>query len=243
MGLSLKPQDQEAGGFFDDQKVKIVSMRWVMWDYNGEIADDAPALKVVLQPEDEDEDEREQYYSAGSADKVKPSKDGLKLEPTEDSKAKGLNKNTKAAAFLKSIFDAGFDADQVEDEVDFADGTVVHVNQKPWKGYNAKEDATILLVTKIYDDEKPAKGGKSSGGGKSKSDPIKDKTNAAILALLEDADKGKIAKSKLSTLVFKHCKKDPDVKKITEMALDDDFLGADDAPFDFDGDTIVKKDE
>lgn len=242
MSLSLKKSKQQAGGFLDDVDVTLTRLRFEPFDYNGNIPDPVPALKVTMTTEDGEE--REQYYSAGSFDRVKIRKDGKALDPADESEAEGLSKSSKAGKFLASLMDAGFDEDKVDEEVDVFEDLVVHVQNKPWKGFNSKEGDTILLVTKIKgageEEAAPAKGKPAAGkGAKTGADSIKDKTAKLIVTLLETADKNKIPKSKISTLVFKAAKKDPDVKKMTELALDDEFLGADDQPFDFDGDTLI----
>jgi len=98
------------------------------------------------------------------------------------------------------------------------------------------------------DDEEeaaPVKKGKAAPAKKGKVDPVLEATNKAVLEVME-ANGGKIAAGKLSTPLFKAVKGEYEpamVKKITQLAASDEYLEADDAPFDFDGTTLTTKED
>lgn len=147
--LSLRPSDAQAGGFLDDVDVVLTSLRFVVWDYQGK-GEPTVALKVDML--DAEERVHEQYYSAGSPDKLIPNDDGRAVLPLGE--ATGLNASCNAIAFLTSLVNAGFPEDKIGNDIGVFDGTVAHVNQvaQPKRtGLKTpqKEGKTYLLVTKI----------------------------------------------------------------------------------------------
>jgi hypothetical protein len=254
--VSFKVADQTQGGLLDDRNVEIKNIGFVMWDYEGSIANDVPALRVEFQPwtddwSEEDGDINVQHFSAGDAAKIKPSKDGKTLEPVKKGEEVKVSKSSNFGLFIRSIVEAGYDDNLIEDDITIFDGMKCHVARRaqPKRGSgikNAKEDAQYLAVVSIKgEDEAPAKGAKgktaapAAGKGKAKVDPLHEKADEAILALLEE--NALIKKTKITTAVFQALKKDPNVKEIVAL-LDDDFLGREGAPYDYDGTTVSKKD-
>ena len=252
MGVSLKTQDQSAGGLLDDRNVEFKDAKFVLWDYEGASSREVPALMVTLQPynddwSDEDGDPVIQYWSAGDPDKLKPSKDGLSLESARKGEEPKISRSSNFGLLMKSIVDAGFDEEKIGDTIDVINGMKAHVARRPQPKRaglkNAKEDANFLAVSTIHEfpyDEKPAKGkAAGKGKGKAKDTTIEDKADETLLELLEKTDP--IKKSKLSTLVFQARKNDEDVKEIVKLVVDDDYLSGDGRPFDFDGTAISSK--
>lgn len=87
------------------------------------------------------------------------------------------------------------------------------------------------------EDEAPAKSkAKKQAEGNGEPDPaVKKKATKFIKAVLADNEDG-ISKKKLGSAVFNLAKKDEDVQAITELVYDDDFLGDEDAPWQYDAD-------
>ena len=74
MGVSLKPSKQvSGGGFLNDVVADWVDPVWQIHDYNGK-AKATTALCVTFHPEEGDI--TEQFFSAGSPDRLAPSSDG-----------------------------------------------------------------------------------------------------------------------------------------------------------------------
>lgn len=124
---SMDPADMLEGGLKDDFRGKIIEADYCRWDYNGNRDEASLALRLKIQPEDEDEPFT-QHWSAGSLDTFVPSKDGkteVKEDPEneEDGTVKygtyagpyalrigrrpQLNGNTNYAHLVRTIIDSG----------------------------------------------------------------------------------------------------------------------------------------
>lgn len=140
-GASLIPTDWTSGGLLNDCNVTIVDMTFVDdWTYGGTVSDPVLALKVTFHKDDQTEEEQdtEQYFSAGDLAKWIPDPDNPKhVIPAENSSAKALNNNTNCAAFLGSLIAAGFPINakghEVSEFVDVFEGTYCHVIRVPQK--------------------------------------------------------------------------------------------------------------
>lgn len=101
--ISFSPDDFESG-LIDDIDATITSVDCVTWDYNGH-AKPAPALKIGFKPDDAES--FEQYYSAGSLDRLIPADDGSTFYRAKGTGAK-LGNGSNSAAFIISMVEAGF---------------------------------------------------------------------------------------------------------------------------------------
>jgi hypothetical protein len=181
---SLKPSDQQQGGLLDDVDVTLTSLSFVEWDYDGKI--DHPVLAILAAMTDEEGAETNQYYSAGDLKRFQPSEDGKEAIAVGGSR--GLNSNTNAGLFLRSIVDQGFPEDKITSRVDCFEGMNVHVNrvaQPKRSGLAVKKtqdqfELTVLLVTKI--NRLPWEKAGKSGGATSKSPSSVRPTNVALPA-------------------------------------------------------------
>jgi hypothetical protein len=246
--VSLLPADavESTGLPLDDADVILKSARFEMWNYNGQQAA-GPALHIVfIDGEDKSHD---QYYSAGKAEKSVPSDDGKYLLPTGDQK--GLNKATKAFAFLASLFNAdaaGINALLADGDVSKLDGLRAHIIAvadkdkdgtviKNAKGY----DRTTLVVSKIIalPGQKPggAKKGAATPAAKTTTaapaagggiDPALDAKAAGYLLQILAERGGSVAKKEVPTLVFQAANnaKDADKAKLTTLVFKKEFLEA-----------------
>jgi hypothetical protein len=260
MGVSLAVADQKASAFADDVDATIVQARFVDdFDYGG-TQQPCVACRVEFQVDGADET-FVQNYTLGDA--LIPCDDGNGLEAAPGKDAKGIGANTNLGKFLASLVSSGLDDEELaKNDISILDGLHVHLlaearklSEKDKKA--GKKPSSVLLVNKIHDEPfeaakptkgkaaaaKPAAKAAAPAKGKAKVDPIKEATDAAVLAVIEAAG-GSIAASKLSTPLFKAVKSENDVattKKIVALGTSDEYLSGDDAPFDFDGTTLSLK--
>lgn len=244
---SFLPQDaQEGGGAIPSGPGTIESIRFVHFDYKErDVTDDkeeAFGLMVMFQSDDKEAHEGEpynQFYSAGKDRQATDDGASFTGKP-------GLPKNSKAMAFIASLIEAGFD--KLEDDISVADGTRVILVEKACPKYGNDSDAknkTYALVDSLITDKaaskKPASNSKAEKSPTStgKATPVK-KDDSAVAAqefIVEQLEKAKSAltRKKLSQLAFKEIT-DKDLRKIViEKIGDDDFMGSDSAPWNFDG--------
>jgi hypothetical protein len=140
-GISFRPEDGEATGLLNDVDLTVTAAECVTWDYNG-TQDDSPALKLTL--EDEDGKEYEQYWSAGSAERLEPSEDGSTFVPVDGKKAKGMGKTTNVYRLFESLEAAGFPADKLEPKA--LVGLKAHfVRMKTGKRDDGTDSETLLV--------------------------------------------------------------------------------------------------
>lgn len=262
--ISIKPSDQQAGGLLDDVDVMMKECRFVIWDYNGQ-QEPGPALSVVYV--EEDGKESTQYYSAGKLERMVPSADGLGLEAAPGTNNTGMNDNTNASVFLRSLIEQGFPEekiDEAEGSVAVFEGTVIHVNRvvqkrKGLQQANEKPQST-LVCTQIkqlpWEAEQAAKPAKAAPkavtsikaankpNGKPAAAPqeqaatgIEDEAATAVAAVLA-AEGGSCAKKSLGMKVFRVLGQSPNRSAILNLVATDDFLATEGAPWTFDGTTV-----
>lgn len=219
-----------SGGLVDNVDATL-KFRCVSYDYNGAVATAVPALHV--QGTTSEGVEFNEYYSAGDAARLRPSADGKTFEPVTEGAS--LNKQSKAAQFIASLFNAGLQ-DLADDDITTLDGINVHLERRAdqeRKGINATNSKgrqrTILLVTAIN----ALPGAKAKGKGKVGGANIDAEVDAVVESALEAAG-GEIVLAKLSQAVFKAGKGNPKLKDITKRAQEADYLEGD-RPFGFDG--------
>lgn len=170
-GISLAPSTfTQGGGLLDDADVEVIDAAFCLWDYNGSVKPDVPALGLSLRrleggqpsPKDGTEsgfDDNDQYYSCGSPDAFVPNEDGTGLKPVGDKTS--IVNSTNAALLLASMVNCGLPEDvlasgNIKDLV----GLRMHVNrmEQPKKGGNKEgfqggkdpnKKQEVLVCTKI----------------------------------------------------------------------------------------------
>ena len=240
MGISLKPSALiELTGLIGDEDIIIKEARFEMFDYNGKRAP-SPAARFCL--DRGDGEEVQQYFSLGKATDWLPSDDGKTLTPV--GKATGLANSSNWAIFVTALVNAGFPENKIEDDITCFEGLEGHVDRIPAperKGLvNKKEDATVLVMTKIHKLPWEKKGKKGSGSSSSKSSSngknspssssdtgsaVTGKASSFILGVLAKYPDG-IEKSLLPTEAFSMLKDDPDRNAIVKLIFEDEFLNS-----------------
>ena len=219
---SFEPDDFTQGGFFDDKDATIVDAKIVMFDYQGK-ADPVCALMVAFKADDSEsgDEPRAEYYRIGSPDKFTPSSDGKFYVPVGTTTS--MNKKTKAALFLRSLKEQGFEMAKLGQGIDGMVDTRVHVNIVPMPEIEGseKKDNKILVVTKILAAAPAAAGAKPKAAAKSGStkgaaapttavaspaaassvDGAEDKAQEIIIGLIAEKG-GKIAKGLIPPAMF-----------------------------------------
>lgn len=240
---SLRPSDHIQGGLIDDVDVEFINAEFVVWDYQGKSGGtQSPVLHLSMKILGE-EDVYEQYYSAGDLGNWVPSDDGKRLEragtPTQ------LANSCNLSLFLASLVNGGFPEGKMADEATFMVGTKAHVNrtaqpERPGLARAADDSRkpTVLLVTKILGlPGEKMKGKKSKGKAKPSAAPeeVTEKATEVLMGILADEEGGKIKKSALSKAVFAAMGNDALRNKVVQLAYKEDFLSAEEAPWEYDG--------
>lgn len=255
--VSFDPDDAQEGGGGLVQSVSgaVLTFECVLYDYNGAIPVPVPSIHVHGEFEGEDGEAGtfEEYYSAGDASKLRPKKDGTGFQALIE--GAGMTKSCKAMQLIASIVSAnGGDKSLITANIKDLDGLNVDMERKPdidRPGLGATNKAgrtrTIFLVTAVNSLPGEAKPKSKSKGaakaapaskGKGKVDAVRIKTIEAINAAIE-ANGGEVSAEDLPQLLFRRNKKDPDVKAMTELAADGDFLKDEETPWGFDGETLT----
>lgn len=242
-GASLLPQDFAAGGAIPDGDYMIASARAAIFNYGGN-GPETPAIHVTFA--DADGESREQHYSAGKMEFLKPSEDGLRLVHPEGGDAR-IGKQSNAAAFLVSLIDGGFPVERLGDDLSAIDGTrvtIVNKAQPKRAGLtDQKEGKTIPLVAKVLSLPGEGKGGvkgaaakpatrtpataastaASNGGGN-----LDESAISAIQEILAEAPDNTLTRLKLGTNVMLKLSKakDPNMSGIKKLASDAVWLAA-----------------
>lgn len=237
IGASFNPDTfQEGGGLLDNVDVKWKEIRAVMWDYNGTIPQEVPAVCIIMEVEDAEEPV-EQYFSCGGAKDWSPSKDGTKLVSVGE--AKGINKTSNFGILLTSLVEAKFPVAKMNtDDLTIFEGLECHmVRQKEpeRKGLvrALRADGKVFEKTNLVVDHiiklpwETAKGkGKTTtakGKEEVEGDDIEGKATETVMEILEANPKG-VDKKKLAQLVLQKLKTDSDRNEILKLVYNDKFL-------------------
>lgn len=256
--VSFNPDDfiEGGGGLLDDVDVKITE---AIFDrdctYGGKISDPCLAMQLtmeILNPTEEHADDptHVQYFSAGNRDFFEVCDNGHDLEPLGSQTT--LRKNTKAAQFLTSVVNSGFNVTQLETIGDL-EGAVMHLSQQAvGKGaFGGTHDdlgraKTILLCDKVYD----AKEAAALAAGTGVATPISQAEAAAKLGLgTGTSDPTEIIMGILKTTktievpdlyqaMFESLKNDPNRNAVIKSVGADDNAFLRTGPWKFDG-TVV----
>lgn len=152
---SLNPADFAQGGILDDVDVTIVGSRVTSEAPDGYTSDKPMCFLELMLQEEGNENPTAQSFSAGDLKRIMPSEDGLHFELAPG--VAGLNQNTNAAMFLRSLLDHSFPVDKLSaGDVSVMVGLICHVNRIPQpkrSGLAQKEgerERTVLVVTAIH---------------------------------------------------------------------------------------------
>lgn len=232
-GLSLKPSEAVHGGLLDDFDGVIKEAEFTTFDYQGS-QPDIPALRLGF--ETDEGEEGEQFFSAGSMKECTPSADGEMLVPTGSKVA--INDNSNLFVFLKSLVDAGFPEDSIEDKISAIVGLNAHfirVAQPKRRGLAASSEdggreRTVLTVSKIISLPGEKAKGKAKGRAATTAtegdDGITEVATNLVMQAIVNEDGGPVTKQQLAKLAFKTIK-DAKVKSaVVKMVHDNDFLGS-----------------
>lgn len=258
-GSLFDPEGFGAGGFLDDVDCVISEARVVtgldtpMKDTD---AADGCFVKVVYDPDGEDQGPREEYYSLGKLDKFTPSKDNKRVVYEVGTK---INKSSKSALFFAGLINAGFPKAKLpsDGDVTFLEGLHVHVNNVPmpeFKGKSKRDDGkdkkyppSVVLVTKILEDKAgQRKATRAASGPVAKPNSKVSETTAAgsaneeaematTMAILEIVkEKGMASKRLLPTEMMERIT-DAKLRTVAFKLIGDmSWLGGEDRPWSFD---------
>lgn len=260
MGMNFNPEAQEKGSLWDGGPGTIVTMRAVMFDYNGQ-QEPGPSIHVHIVAH-EDGKEHDEYYSVGKADTWAPSDDGLTFVPLKKGRS-GANDNSNGAYLFNSLVAAGFPQDQIGEDLSiFDDMDCTFARQKIERTIKGEtKTSNPLLISSIErmpGAAKPAKGkpgtakapvaaaGKGAMVPKAPAKAAPAKANAAadlaeetIVEILTEAGEP-VTKKKLGIKLLTKLKGNPQTKAAVEQCNDLDWLFADDRPWvsDTDAETV-----
>lgn len=169
-GISLAPSTfVQGGGLLDDADVEITDAAFCMWDYNGNVKPEVPALGLQLRrledgnwvpdPKNKESgyEDNDQYWSAGSAEYFVPNDSGGGLKTVGDKTS--IVNSTNAALLIASMVNCGvpeslFASGNIKDLI----GLRMHVNrmEQPKKGGNKagftgdpNKKSEVLVCTKL----------------------------------------------------------------------------------------------
>lgn len=236
--VDFRPSQATAGSFWDGVEAVIVSAAWEMDDFGGRI-DNSPVLHLVLS---DGEDERDERYTAGSADFFVASDDGERLEAL-GTKVQ-LNRQCNAIKFLTSLVAGGYPEDKFDlEHISSLNGLKFRCVQQPTgKLRDDGQPKTVLMVDKVVALPGEGKSGSSAGkkaSGKKSPAPAPDtdtgldeETQGVLTALLQviaDEDgNAEIAKSGIiaATRKEKLFEGVSNRAKVMKRIVEDDFLSS-----------------
>jgi len=238
--FSLNPETfTEGGGLLDDVDATIKEANYEMFTYpNTSIS--APALKVVLT--DDDGQDHTQHYTCGDSKNMAPSGDGTKLIPL--GKSKSLSKDSNPAMLMPSLLEAGFPTSSLNgSDCTVLVGIKAHWLRKPVpKKKPNDKDRSVLCATEVI--SLPGEKGKAkkttakatAAAATSDGDDFASDARTLVMEVL--ATNGSIDKKALLAQVTKlGADRRMKVRNIIPL-ITDDFLGSDEAVWNFDGNTI-----
>lgn len=232
-GITRKEDLVDVSGLIDDVDAEVVDFVAEAFDFNGK-QKVSTCIKVVLKPDGVEETATE-YYRVGDPNSIVADPDGLGCSPAQGSTAKGYNSKSKAGKLIDSLIDIL--GDKMPAKFDGFRGMRFHWNRKPFdmKGIQREagaRDVTILLPTKLVGSATVAKVAKGAAGGGVPAD-AEDLFKAALEALGGTATPNAVGKQ-----LFKTGTKNPHIKDIVKLTMNQDWLAADERPWAFDGENL-----
>lgn len=232
----------EGGSILSDAIVILHDPRFIMGDYGGKSQAVVPMLRLPMIEVGEGGEELEhvQLFSVGGAKDFIPDDTGMGLVKVGSKDA--IVKNSNFAVFVQSILDCGFPPERtIDNDISWLKGIKCHVTRKAVtrEGMtDQKKEATVLIVDKLYMDEK---GGKAKAGAKVGAGVAPGKKGAAALddAFIEEAKSvlmqvlysdavqaagGAIMKNALIGPVLSLIRDNPNKKDLTRIIVSDTFL-------------------
>ena len=254
--VSYNPDDfiEGGGGLLDDVDVKIIEC---IFDrdctYGGKISDPVLAMQLtmeILNPTEEHADDptHVEYMSAGNRDFFEVIDNGHDLDPLGSQTT--LRKSTKAAQFLTSVIQSGFDVTQL-DNIGGLEGAVLHLSrQEVGKGaFGGTHDdqgraKTILLCDKVYTAKEAT--ALATGTGVTVAGPAVEATPSTgtsdpteiIMGILKTAETMSIEVPDLYQAMFAAMQNDPNRNAVIKSVGANDNAFLKDGPWKFDG-TVV----
>jgi len=223
--VSTLPGDATEGGFWDGVQLEITRADVVTFDYRdkaGTSHGSAPGVNITLF---DGIDEREQFFSAGSADQFKPAADGLSLEPIGTRET--LTKQCNLYRFLLSLSEAGIEDEKINGE-DFSRlaGTKFICIQVPDPNDKTGKRTLLAAESLVIETGKSSKGGGKASSKIPAADEVRDEAVTVLFATLLGND-DPIAKNRLVPKMMVNIDKDSKNKKaITTLCTDDAFLNS-----------------
>ena len=241
--VSFSPKDYtKGGGLADDFDGEITGARIDLFDYQGRAK---PSVGLLLDIKTDEGEELEQFYSIGPESRWSPSDDGTSVIGNDGQQS--ITDNCNAALFFAHLVDAEFPAEKLEDDdVTVMEGLKGHFKRVPQPkraglSGGGDREKTILTVSEIYSTKFDKKGGKKTkpktgkAGKSSGDDDYSDDAAALVMEVL--SEKGTAAKKELMQAAFKTIKGDLKKRKAVVLLVnDDDFLGGEDQPWEYDAD-------
>jgi hypothetical protein len=239
-GFSLRTADATSGGGIEGATATISEIGFVgEFTYGGRQKDKPQAALRVEYTIDGFDKPWEQNYTLGPAEKYEVVSDGDGIIST--GKQSGLNKKCSAFAFFSALETAaeegGLDLDDLlpsEDGVQSVrplEGRTVRLTNAKFETVSG--DTKDLPVIGAFEGDAAPKKGKSKSNGKAKGGDIEGDTEAAVLALLEDAGKP-IKQTALSNDIYAANRKNPNAKAMMELGFKKSWVFDDARPWDSD---------
>lgn len=229
--VNFNPDNMASGGFLDAAQATMTACQTAMFDFNG-AAEQPQACFCVTYVTDAG-DEYEQHYSVGGAPgdwEINEDETGFVYAGA------GSGQITKVCSFgklIKSLCDAGFDPDKIENDVTVFEGLEVKLISVPQgKRKDGGERRPLILIDEILNTgDAEDNNGKEKGAGKNPAskkasrqgsskktaaeDDINQEATILVLDLLGDSEEAAIKVSKIPALAF---------KKIANMKYKADIL-------------------
>ncbi len=263
--ISVDPDDAvSGGGLLNDVDVEWKCCRYERYGFprggHDTVSPPIPCFALTMVNAETGEEYDKQYYSAGKAESMMPTEDGLGLVQI-DPNVRSLWDKSSFYHLMSSLRNNGFPKEKIAEVASNAaslEGLRCHMMQEPslLKRKNPKKRAdgtayedTTLVVSAIHKLpwEVEKKGVAMPAGSKGKvkvkgaetktadadAEAIITEATGAVLTVLTQRD-GQILKRELATEVWKQVQgKSPNALKIVNLMNDDAWLGADDKPWKF----------
>ena len=153
-GATFNPENFEEGeGLPPPGNYRVVESRFVSWDYRGKAQ---ASLALLWKLVGDDQQPREQYYSAGRLDRFTPSPDGLRALPV--STATAFQKSANISQLMEELVNVGFPVAIMEqDDASNFDGLYAyfgHVKQQVRAGLTQdgqpQRERMLLIPQQIH---------------------------------------------------------------------------------------------
>jgi len=250
----------EGGGGISDVDVEFTSVKCALTTFNGKEPDGVPQIEAEVTFLDNPE--RPPWHANwGIGGRLKgkafPTEDGKAFVDEDGGDTIHLNKSCKASRFLRSLTDNGIDGGAIDKDITRLIGLKAHVVERPMddldfgtrEGQEQQAVPRVLLVESVIEapnmngQAKAASGAKPKAKRKKKAaaepdeaaDDIVAEAEAAIMEILNDPEVGdEVPLSGLPKRLMVALKGSKSGPAIAELAMQPDFLSADERPFGYD---------